>query len=62
MAATSYEVQFEQFMTEIDTRLHSEIGVGCRDLSDFPYVIAFEDGMDAADVAHQIIATLDELG
>jgi hypothetical protein len=62
MAVTSYEVQFEMFMVEIDSVLKSEIGLCHRDLPDFPYAAAFEDGMDATEVAAQIIASLDELG
>jgi hypothetical protein len=62
MAIASHDVQFDKFMAAIDARLHREIGVGYRDLPDFAYALAYEDGMHPSEVVEELIAGLDELG
>jgi hypothetical protein len=61
MAYTSVDNQFDNFMAMIDARLRREIGLCHRDLSDYPYRDAFEDGLNPSEVVEEVIAQMDEL-
>lgn len=50
---------FKAWLAEVDVEVQAQIGLGFRDLADFPFRFAYDDGCDPASVALDVIASDD---
>ena len=48
-------LDFLQWMTQVDADLEASLGINSRDLSDAPYRDYFEDGLTAAEAAEEVV-------
>lgn len=51
--------KFTEWMQEVDAEVCAQIGLSYRDLADYPFRMAFDDGTDPAHIALDVIASDD---